>query len=46
MKFNPKLWGQGYPYSVTADLFFVGGFWIVAILWAIAGLKWVFKLIF
>jgi hypothetical protein len=46
MKYRPKYLGQRYPYSITTDIIFIGGFWIVAILWALAGLKWLFKLFF
>jgi len=40
IRFNPKLWGQGYPYSASADLLFLGCFWLIALLWAFAGLRW------
>jgi len=46
MKYRPKYLGTRYPYSVASDIFFIGAIWIGIILWAIAGLKWLFHLFF
>lgn len=43
LKFNPKLYGQGYPYSPFVDVVYILWGWVIMLLAIFVGIKWLFN---